>query len=174
VVRSATPSLAVLPAVRNQLRQLDSSLSLFRPRTMSEVIYESMQDVSIQAWLLGSFAALAVLLAAVGLYSVLAYLVNQSTREIGIRMALGAQQRHVLRMVMGHAAALTVTGTVAGVLGALLLTRSIESLLYGVHGRDPLTFSAVVAVLAGVSLVASYVPARRAMSVDPMVALRYE
>jgi putative ABC transport system permease protein len=174
VIRSATPPATILPAVRKQLRQLDSSLSLFHPRTMSEVIYESMQDVSIQTWLLGSFAGLAVLLAAVGLYSVLAYLVNQSTREIGIRMTLGAQQRHVLRMVMGHAAALTATGIVAGVLGALLLTRSIASLLYGVHGRDPLTFSAVVAVLAGVALLASYVPARRAMRVDPMVALRYE
>jgi putative ABC transport system permease protein len=174
VIRSATPPLTMLPAVRSQLRQLDSSLSIFRARTMTEVVYENMQDVSIQAWLLGSFAGLAVLLAAIGLYSVLAYLVNQSTREIGIRMALGAQQRHVLRMVMGHAAALTATGIITGVLGALLLTRSIESLLYGVHWRDPLTFGAVVAVLAGVALLATYVPARRAMRVDPVVALRYE
>ena len=138
------------------------------------MISESMQDVSIQTWLLGSFAGVALLLAAVGLYSVLAYLVNQSTRDIGIRMALGAQQSHVLRLVMGHAAVLTGAGILCGVLGSLLLTRFIESLLYGIHGRDPITFTAVVAVLAGIALLASYVPARRAMRVDPMVALRYE
>ena len=174
VIRASTPPSATLPAVRNHLREMNKSLSIFHPRTMKEVISESIQDVSIQTWLLGSFAGLALLLAAVGLYSVLAYLVNQSTREIGIRMALGAQQSHVLRLVMSHAAALTLTGIVAGVAGSLLLTRFIESLLYGVHGRDPVTFSAVVGVLAGVALLASYMPARRAMKVDPMVALRYE
>jgi len=173
-IRASTPPAAMVPAVRKNLHELDSSLSIFNPRTMEEVISESMQDVSIQTWLLGSFAGVALLLAAVGLYSVLAYLVNQSTREIGIRMALGAQQSHVLRLVMGHAAVLTGAGILCGVLGSLLLTRFIESLLYGIHGRDPITFTAVVAVLAGIALLASYVPARRAMRVDPMVALRYE
>jgi putative ABC transport system permease protein len=174
VIRSTVPPSTVLPAIRKQLREMDSSLTVFRPRTMSEVISESTQDAEIQTWLLGSFAGLALLLAAVGLYSVLAYLVNQRTREIGIRMALGAQQNDVLRLVMGHAGVLTITGIAMGVAGALLLTRFMESLLYGIHGRDPLTFTGVVGVLALVALLACYVPARRAMRVDPMVALRYE
>jgi putative ABC transport system permease protein len=174
VLRAAQAPAATLPGVRNHLRQLDSSLSVFHPRTMSEVIAENRQDAAIQTWLLGSFAGLALLLAAVGLYSVLAYLVNQRTREIGIRMALGAQQNHVLGLVMGHAARLTALGIAAGVAGALLLTRFMESLLYGVKGRDPVTFAAVVAVLAAVALLACFVPARRAMRVDPMVALRCE
>jgi predicted permease len=174
VVRTTMPPSTMLPAIRNQLRELDSSLTVFHPRTMSEVVSESTQDAAIQTWLLASFAGLALVLAAVGLYSVLAYLVNQRTREIGIRMALGAQQNHVLRLVMGHAGLLTIAGIAMGVTGALLLTRFMESLLYGIHGRDPFTFAGVVGVLATVALLACYIPARRAMRVDPMVALRYE
>src|SRR5262249_21831395 len=174
VVRSTMLPTTTLPAVQHQLRELDSSLTVFHPRTMNELIDESTQDAEIQTWLLASFAGLALLLAAVGLYSVLAYLVNQRTREIGIRMALGAQQNDVLRLVMGHAGVLTMAGIGIGVTGALLLSRFMESLLYGIHGRDPLTFAGVVGVLAMIALLACYIPARRAMRVDPMVALRYE
>jgi len=174
VVHSTLPAATLLSTVRNQLRQIDSSLAMIQPRTMQQVISENVQDAAVQTWLLGSFAALALLLAAVGLYSVLSYLVTQRTREIGIRMALGAQQNHVLKLVMGHAGTLTAMGIVAGVIGSLLLTRFLQSLLFGVSGRDPLTLAAVVAVLALVALIACYVPVRRAMKVDPLVALRYE
>ncbi len=174
VVRSSLPASTLLSTVRNQLRQLDSSLAMIQPRTMQQVISENVQDAKVQTWLLGSFAGLALLLAAVGLYSVLSYLVNQRTREIGIRMALGAQQNHVLKLVMGHAGMLTALGIVVGLIGSLLLTRFLESLLFGVSGRDPLTLAAVIVVLAAVALIACYVPVRRAMRVDPLVALRYE
>ena len=174
VMKSATAAAATLPAARNHLRQMDRSLALFKPRTMQEVIDTSMQDTSIQAWLLGSFAGLALLLAAVGLYSVLAYLVTQRTREIGIRMALGAQHRDILRLVVGHGGKLTAAGLLLGVIAALLLTRLVGSLLFGVTTKDPLTFAGVVAVMTLVALAACYVPAYRAMRVEPTEALRDE
>jgi ABC-type antimicrobial peptide transport system permease subunit len=128
----------------------------------------------VQTWLLGSFAGLALLLAAVGLYSVLAYLVSQRTREIGIRMALGAQHSHVLRLVLGHGSRLTVAGLVVGVMVALSLTRLMKSLLFGIDSKDPATLAGVVVLMALVALAACYVPAHRAMRVEPMVALRDE
>ena len=173
-IRTANDPTAILPALRKQIRDLDSSLALFEPRTMEEVVAGSMQDESLQTWLLGSFAGLALLLAAVGLYSVLSYLVLQRTREIGIRMALGAQNADVLRMVVGQAGLLTAIGMCAGLFVALAGAGVMQSMCYGLSARDPLTFAAVVLLLAVVSLVACYVPVRRAMRVDPMVALRYE
>jgi predicted permease len=173
VKTSGAPSSAV-PSLRSNLKALDSSLAAFETRSMEEVVAEATQATGIQTYLLGSFAGLALVLAAVGLYSVLAYLVTQRTREIGIRMALGARHADVLRLVMGHGSRLTAAGVVLGIGGALALTRFLKSLLFGVTARDPITFVAVVLMLAVVALTACYIPARRAMRVEPMLALRDE
>ena len=172
LVKTAGTPLAALPAARNHLRELDPSLAVFKPRTMQQVVADATEGTGVQTWLLGSFAMLALALAAVGLYSVLAYLVTQRTREIGIRMALGAQHSHILRLVVGHGGKLTLAGLFVGVISALLLTRLLGSLLFGVTAKDPLTFAGVVAVMALVALAACYIPAYRAMRVEPTVALR--
>lgn len=164
----------LLPEVRATLRSVDSSLGVFRARTMEQVIANDVEDAGVQTLLLGSFAGLALLLACTGLYSVLSYLVTQRTREIGIRMALGAQRGDVLRLVMRHAASLTAAGLCAGLLIALLGTRLVRSMLFQVSAYDPATFAAVVGGLAAVALLAALIPVRRATRVDPMVALRYE
>ncbi|HET9177412.1 MAG TPA: FtsX-like permease family protein [Terriglobia bacterium] len=153
---------------------LDSGLSLFRIRTMQQVVAENMEDTSLQTWLLGIFAALALVLAAVGVYGVMAYLVTQRTHEIGIRVALGAQPRHVLSLVMGHGARLAAIGAAAGAALALALSRLMSTLLFGVTPTDVPTFVSVIAFLMGVALLACYIPARRAMKVDPVIALRHE
>lgn len=167
-VKTSTAPLSALGTVRKELNALDNSLAVLRPRTMNDVISDSMQDTSLQALLLSAFAALALILAAVGLYSVMSYLVTQRTQEIGIRMALGARRSDVLRLVMGHGARLTLAGVVVGVSAALALNRLIRSLLFGVGANDLLTFAVVVA------LAACYIPAWRATRVDPLIALRYE
>ena len=124
--------------------------------------------------LLGGFAGLAVMLSAIGIYGVIAYSVAQRVHEIGIRMALGAQREDVLRMILAQGLRLLGIGLLLGACGGLILTRSLESLLYEVRPSDPVTYACTVAVLAGVALLASYVPARRATKVDPMTSLRYE
>jgi putative ABC transport system permease protein len=174
VARTSGAPSSSISALRSNLNAMDPSLAAFQPRSMEEVIAEATQSTGVQTYLLGSFAALALILAAVGLYSVLAYLVTQRTREIGIRMALGAQQAHVLKMVMGHGSRLTAAGVVLGAGGAFALTRFLKSLLFGVTTKDPATFLGVVLVLTLVALAACYVPARRAMRVEPMAALRDE
>ncbi len=170
---SGAPS-SVVSALRSNLNAMDNSLAPFQVRTMEQVIDEITQSTSIQTYLLGSFAALALLLAAIGLYSVLAYLVTQRTREIGIRMALGAKHSDVLRLVMAHGSKLIAVGLVLGIAATLACTRLMESLLFGVTARDPITFISVAVVMAVVAMAACYVPVHRAMRVDPNVALRHE
>ncbi len=174
VVRGSLSTQELSSTVRSQVRSLDSSLALFGVRTMQEVISGSMTDAWYQSLLLSSFALVALVLTAVGIYSVMAYAVTQRTHEIGIRMALGAHPREILKLVMQGGALITLAGVGAGVVGALGLTRLLAGMLFGVQPRDPVTFVVVAALLSAVALLASYLPAHRATKVDPMVALRYE
>jgi putative ABC transport system permease protein len=174
VAKTAVPPQSILGALRGDVRELDSTLAVYHVRTMREVIADAMQGTTLQTFLLGSFAGLALILAAVGLYGVMAYLVTQRTHEIGIRMALGAQQADVLALVLRQGMKLTLIGIAIGIVAALALTRLLAALLFGVGARDPLTFLIVPVLLALVALAACYIPARRAARVDPLVALRYE
>jgi putative ABC transport system permease protein len=174
VVRGTVGTGELLATVRQQVRALDKSLALFNVRTMPEIISETMSDTSFQSLLLSSFAFLALLLTSVGIYGVMAYAVTQRTHEFGIRMALGAHPREILSLVMRRGAQIIFAGVTVGIAGALALTRFLASLLFGIQPRDPFTFAVVAALLAVVALLASYIPARRATKVDPMVALRYE
>jgi ABC-type antimicrobial peptide transport system permease subunit len=141
---------------------------------MDHIIARSLASRRFAMILLAVFAALALVLASIGIYGVISYIAGQRTHEIGIRMALGAQRSHVLKIVLGQGARLALLGVVIGLAAAVGLTRLMTTILYGVSATDPLTFSAVAIVLALVALVACYIPARRAMRVDPIVALRYE
>ena len=161
-------------AMQAQIHDIDSSLPVQQLRPMTSFISDSEGDARFRSILLGLFAILALVLATVGIYSVLACVVAQRTHEIGIRMALGAQQRDVLRLVVIQGMRSVFIGAVIGIAAALAVSRLLEQFLYGVHDKDPLTFVAVVALLMLVALAACYIPARRAMRVDPMVALRYE
>ena len=167
---SAEPASVIAPA-RRALRELAPSLPP-RIRTLEEVVAVSMTQRRFSFALLGAFGVAALLLATMGVYSVIAYLVAQREHEIGIRVALGAQRRDVLGLVLRHGALLTLVGVVVGVAASLWLTRLLGGLLYGVTSTDPVAFATVVALLLGVALVASYVPARRALRVDPMDVLR--
>jgi putative ABC transport system permease protein len=173
-VRTSVAPRGVLTAIRGDLRALDGGLAVIRPRTMDEVVADAMQDTREQTMLLGLFASIALLLAALGIYGVMAYVVTQRTHEIGVRMALGAQQQDVLRLVLGEGSRLTVIGVALGLAAAFALTRLLRSLLFGVSASDPFTFAGVAMLLALVAMAACYIPARRASRVDPMVALRYE
>lgn len=173
-VKTAVAPESVAGSIRNELRDEDSSLAAYRVRTMDQVVADGMQDTTLQAFLLGLFAAVALLMAALGLYGVMAYMVTQRTHEIGIRMALGAQRSDALKLVMGHGARLTGIGLAAGIVAALALTRLLSTVLFGVAATDPVTYVAVAVLLAVVALAACYIPARRATGVDPLVALRYE
>jgi putative ABC transport system permease protein len=174
VVRSALDSTGLAASVGREVSAVDPDVPLYDVRTMREVLDGSLASRRFNMALLVMFALMAVLLAAVGLYGVLAYMVTQRTHEIGVRMALGARRRDVLRLVVGQGMALTLGGVGLGILGALALTRVLATLLVGVAVTDPWTFGAVALFLTAVALFACYIPARRAARLDPMVALRYE
>jgi putative ABC transport system permease protein len=142
--------------------------------TMDEVISDSLAQRRFLVAMLGGFAGLALLLATIGIYGVISYLVAQRSHEIGLRMALGAQRRDVLRLVLGHGGKLALAGIICGLLASFGLTHLMKTFLYGVRATDPLTFTGVAILLMFVALMACYLPARRAMRVDPMVALRHE
>jgi putative ABC transport system permease protein len=173
-VRSNTAPENLVAAIREQVYQLDQDQPIADVATMDERLSQSLSQPRFSALLLGLFAVVALLLAAVGIYGVMSYLVTQRTHEIGIRMALGASTRDILKLVVGHGMVLTLIGVGVGLCAALLLTRFLSSLLFGVSSFDPLTYAGVSLLLIGVALVACLIPARRATRVDPMVALRYE
>jgi putative ABC transport system permease protein len=174
VVRSEGDPSALAQAVKSRVWRVDGQIPVTRARTMIEVMGASVEARRFNMLLLGVFAAVAMLLAAVGIYGVISYSVTQRTREIGVRIALGARPRDVIGMVVGRGMLLTAVGAAAGVALSLALTRLISGMLFGVGARDPLTFTLVSLLLVGVALLACYIPARRASKVDPMVALRYE
>jgi len=170
---SADPHLTA-SAATNIIHKIDPMLPVGAVRTMNEILDTTVSSRRFSAILISIFAALALVLAAIGIYGVMSYMIGRRTGEMGIRMALGAQPSDVLRLVLARGAKLALWGIVIGAVGAFLLTRLIASLLYGVNAGDPLTFAAVAVLLALIALLACYIPARRAMKVDPMVALRYE
>jgi len=174
VVRGTGESAVLGPALREAIWDTDPDVSISAVQTMDEVVARATASPRLYLLLLGSFAAVALALAAVGIYGVMSYSVAQRRNEIGIRMALGARPADVLRLVMGEAMGVAVAGAAAGLAAALALTRLMSGLLYGVASTDPLTFAAVCAVLTAVALTATYVPARRAVRVDPLSALRAE
>jgi putative ABC transport system permease protein len=174
VVRAKGDTGAVLASVERAVREADPAQTATGAKTMEQALYDSAAQPRFYSLLLGTFAALALLLASIGIYGVISYAVAQRTQEIGIRMALGAQSRDVLRLVVGQGMAWVLVGVGAGLASAFALTRVMKSLLYEVGASDPLTFAGVTALLTVVALAACLVPARRATKVDPMVALRYE
>ena len=174
VLRTGMSPDSLAGTFRDAVQEVDKTQPVFAVETMDKVIANLLAPRRFRALLLGLFAMLALVLAAVGIFGVISYSVVQRTHEIGIRMALGAQRRDALGMVVGHGFKLTLIGLAIGIAGALALTRFLSSLLYSVKPTDPLTFIGVSVLLAAVALLACYIPARRAMRVDPMVALRYE
>jgi putative ABC transport system permease protein len=164
----------VTQSLREQVRGLDRDLPVFGERTMTQIAAESVSRRRFTMQVVGLFGVLALLLAAVGIYGVISYSVTQRTREIGIRVALGASRAAILRWVLKQGLVLTIAGVVVGLVGALALTRLLRSLLFGVGPTDIVTYVVLATVLTIVALIACYVPARRATKVDPLVALRYE
>jgi ABC-type antimicrobial peptide transport system permease subunit len=173
-VRTAGNPESVIEEVRKQLKELDSNVPINSARTVQQLLDRTMSNEILVARLSSFFAGLALLLACIGLYGIMSYSVNGRTREIGVRMALGAQRASVLWMVLREALRVLVIGIVIGIPAALLSSRLLSSMLFGLTAADPLSMAFVIVILAAVAVFASWIPARRATRVDPMVALRYE
>ena len=174
VVRSRTAPASLVAAVDRCLWSIDRQLPPTEVRTMYEVEARALERPRYNLILMGIFAAIALALAAIGIYGVTAYAVTERTREVGIRIALGARRREIVLLLLGQSARLTLAGAALGTLAALGLTRLMSSLLFGVTVRDPITFAAVAVLLIAVAILAGLVPARRALRIDPVTALRYE
>jgi putative ABC transport system permease protein len=173
-VRTAGEPGALAGPVVREIHATDSTVAVYQIRTMRDLLYDSLARQRFATTMLGAFALFALLLAAIGVYGVLSYLVSQSTHDIGVRVALGAQRGAIVGMVVRQGMELAVLGIAAGLIGAAALTRVMASLLFGVSATDAVTFSGVALLLAAVAMLATYIPARRATKVDPMVALREE
>jgi ABC-type antimicrobial peptide transport system permease subunit len=171
VGRNAT---ALFDTIRNVVQSQNSQNVVSGAQTLSEVIGDSLARQRFSMILLNSFAVVALLLASIGIYGVISYLVGQRTHELGIRLALGAQRGDVLRLILSHGLRMAVGGVALGLIAALALTRLLAEMLYGVSATDPATFAVIALVLTMVALVACFVPAWRATRIDPLVALRYE
>jgi putative ABC transport system permease protein len=174
VVRSAAPASALAASVRERVRALDPQLPIYGIKPLREVVSTSAQSRRVPATLLGLFAATALLLAAVGLYGLLAFSVSQRAHEMGVRMAVGAERRDVIRLVLGEGMRLVSVGAIVGVVLALALGRVLAALLYEISPVDPATFVVAAAVLAGTAAIACWAPAYRAARIDPVRALRGE
>jgi putative ABC transport system permease protein len=174
VLRSNSNLAPLVQAVRTEFAALDKDLPVTDIKPMQEIGSHALSSARFTFLLIGCFAGLALVLACVGIFGVMAYSVTQRTHEIGIRIALGAQQRDVLHMVLGQGARLLIAGVILGWIAAFSLTRVMVGLLYGVHASDPWTLAGVSALLAVVTIAACILPARRATKVDPIVALRHE
>lgn len=167
--------LAAIPdQVREQVQALDPTLPVFGAHTLSATVSESLSQRRFSMEMVGAFALTALLLATLGIYGVISYLVSERTHEIGIRLALGAQRSNILRIILHQGLTLALAGAVVGLVCALIVSHLMASLLYGVKPTDPVTFAGVAFLFLTVALFACYLPARRAMNVDPMVALRCE
>ncbi|HEU4585355.1 MAG TPA: ABC transporter permease [Gemmatimonadaceae bacterium] len=173
-IRTEVPPASVMPAIREAIRSVDPTQPLFRVETMDEVVSLSLSSHRLYMWLLGTFAVIALALATAGIYGVTSYLVTQRTREMGIRLALGARPASLKAMVVRQEAVVALVGTIVGLVGAFAVTRLLSSFLYGVSATDPVTYLSVAAALVIIAVLASYVPARRATRVDPTTALRAE
>jgi putative ABC transport system permease protein len=173
-VKTVLPPSSLGEAVRREVYAVDPNLPVSNVRTLDQIVAKSISQPRFYATLLVIFAGVALALAAIGIFGVLSYAVSQRTREIGIRMALGAQERTVVGLVVRQALVLVVTGVAVGTLAALVLSQTLRKMLFAIEPTDPATFLAVAAVLIAVALFASYLPARRATRVDPVVALRAE
>ena len=174
VLRTSADPMSLVSAIRSRVTEMDRELPLSNMRTMEQILAESILRPRFNMLLITIFAAVAMMLASVGVYSVISYSVSQRTHEIGVRIALGAHPRDIFRMVVGQGLKLAITGVGIGVVAAFALTRVMAGLLYGVQATDPLTFAAISAGLIAIVIMASYVPALRATKVDPMISLRYE
>jgi putative ABC transport system permease protein len=174
VIRTSVEPLSLSEQVRQAVWKVDSDQPMWKIRTVEFLVNRSVADRKFLMALMGIFASLALVLTMIGLYGVISYLVNQRTQEIGIRMALGAQMRDILAMVLKQGMVLVLTGVALGLAAAWILTRLMSRLLYHVSATDPLTFAGISLLLITVALLACYIPARRATKVDPLVALRYE